>query len=109
MNNSISEVIEVKINNHFVLLKNMSSMPFYCKKTYEVQFENMSHEVLSSSQKYKVSAKIFIHNKVYHNKFILIILVLQIYVLSKLHETKIINPATSRGDSTSHRNSISQT
>jgi hypothetical protein len=76
--------------------KNMSSILFYYKKTYKVQFEDMSHDVLSSSHKRKLSAKIFVHNKVYHNKFILIIiLVLQMYVLSKLHKTKNINPTAS--------------
>jgi hypothetical protein len=42
------------------------------------------------------------HNKVYHMKFILIILIVQMYVLkvffyesmhSKLHKTKVIHPA----------------
>jgi hypothetical protein len=33
---------------------------------------------LSSSHKYKISGKIFVHNKAYHNKLILIIFALQI-------------------------------
>jgi hypothetical protein len=44
MNNSINEVIEAKTNDSFLLLD--SSAQFGCTKKFEVQFENISHEVL---------------------------------------------------------------
>jgi hypothetical protein len=58
-------------------LNNISSLPFFMKfnsNTYHMKFS-------SSSQNPKISAKRFVHNKLYQNKFILIILILQIYIL----------------------------
>jgi hypothetical protein len=49
----------------------------------------------NSSHNYKISGKIFVHNKNYHNKLIVIIFALQ-HIYSNLQKIKVIHPAASR-------------
>jgi hypothetical protein len=69
-------------NGPFLLLKeHFFAAILLHKKTYEVQFEDLSHEVLKFLSAREVSAKRFVHNNFYHNKFMLIIFLLQTYIL----------------------------
>jgi hypothetical protein len=46
-NNSINKVIETKTNDHFLLCEeHFFTVVLLYKKNYEVQFKNLSHEVL---------------------------------------------------------------
>jgi hypothetical protein len=81
-NNSINKVIEAKRNDSSYYSKNIFSLSFCCTKNLMKFNSKTCHmKFSSSSYNYKVSAKRFVHNKVYHNKCILIILVLQMYIV----------------------------
>jgi hypothetical protein len=82
-NNSINMVIEEKTSDPFVLLEEYFFATFlvykklmnYNSKIYHMKFS-------SSSQNHKVSAKIFMNNKFYHDKFILTIFLLETCILN---------------------------
>jgi hypothetical protein len=46
MNNSITKLIEEKTNDPFILLEEHFFIAFLLQKKYEVQFEDLTHEVL---------------------------------------------------------------
>jgi hypothetical protein len=80
--NSINKVIEAKTNDSFILHEEhfFAAVLLY-KKLMRLNSKTCRMEFLSSSQNHKVSDKRFLHNKIYHNKFILLILILQMYIL----------------------------
>jgi hypothetical protein len=81
-NNTINKVIEEKMNNSFVLLKNITLQPFWCKKNLTNLNSEICHMKFSdSSQNHKFSDKMLVNNKCYHGKIMLIIFILQTYIL----------------------------
>jgi hypothetical protein len=74
MNNSINKVIKEKSMIISCSSKNIFSQPFWCTtKLMNFNSKICSMKFSSSSQNHEVSAKIFVNNKFYHGKFILII------------------------------------
>jgi hypothetical protein len=82
MNKSINELIEGKTNDPFLLLEdNLFTAALLYNKTYEVQFDDLLHKSLSTSQNRKLSAITFLYKKIDDNKYVIIIYVLQKYIL----------------------------
>jgi hypothetical protein len=70
--NSINKVIEEKTNDPFLLLQEHLSTAFFVyKKLMNYNSMICRMKFSSSSQNHKVSAKIFVNHKFYHNNFIL--------------------------------------
>jgi hypothetical protein len=71
MNNSVTKLIEEKTNDPFILLGEHFFVAFLLQKNimkFNLKTSHMKN--LSFSQNHKMSDNIFVHNKVYLNKFI---------------------------------------
>jgi hypothetical protein len=77
-----NKVFESKNNDSFLILEEhfFDAVVIY-KKNYEVQFEDLPHEVVDFFHRCNISGNFFGHHKVYHKKLILIIFVLQMNIL----------------------------
>jgi hypothetical protein len=81
--NSINKVIEEKTNDPFLLLdEHLFGAFFVYKKLMNYNSKICRMKFLSSSQNHKVSAKIFVNHKFYHNNFILTIFLLKPSILN---------------------------
>jgi hypothetical protein len=82
MNNSINKVIEVERTDHFLLIEEHFITAVFCiEKSMKLNLNPCRTEFKSSSQNHEISEKRIMQNKVYHIKFILVILVVQIHIL----------------------------
>jgi hypothetical protein len=73
-NNSINKVVESKTEESFLLLEEhiFAAISLY-KNLMKFNSETYHMKFLSYSHKCKYSSKIFVHNKVYYNKLIVLI------------------------------------